>query len=196
MTSSKAKIRPRNSEQTKEEILAAARCIFSRRGYAQAGLREIAAEAGITPALVIRYFENKENLFAVAMESFFDLQELLAGGQETFGRDMVAYINTHRHFETNPLSMQLLAISDPSARKIVTRLLRDSVLKTLSQWLGQDHAEVRASLITTVLSGVWIYCDLLPLDAFDGPLSPEISQWLEKTLQELATGPLPEKAGT
>ncbi|MGY5190550.1 UNVERIFIED_CONTAM: TetR/AcrR family transcriptional regulator, partial [Bacillus amyloliquefaciens DSM 7 = ATCC 23350] len=62
----------RSSEQTKAVILAAARDRFARSGFARATIRAIAADAGIDPSMVMRYFGNKNQLFAAAAD--FDLQ--------------------------------------------------------------------------------------------------------------------------
>ena len=56
--------RPRNAAATREAILNSARAAFARAGYDGAGVREIAAGAGVTAMLVNRYFGSKEQLFA------------------------------------------------------------------------------------------------------------------------------------
>src|ERR1700761_8551988 len=56
--------RPRNAAATRTAILASARRAFAAKGYDGAGLREIAAGAGVTAMLVNRYFGSKEKLFA------------------------------------------------------------------------------------------------------------------------------------
>ncbi len=48
---------------TQKKILAAARRVFHRRGFAGARMQEIADEAGINKALLHYYFRNKEQLF-------------------------------------------------------------------------------------------------------------------------------------
>ena len=50
----------RRSDRTKAAILAAAREQFAAYGYERATIRAIAAAAGIDPAMVMRYFGNKE----------------------------------------------------------------------------------------------------------------------------------------
>src|SRR5689334_11151713 len=55
--------RPRNAAATREAILKSARKAFAAHGYDGAGVREIAAEAGVTAMLVNRYFGSKEQLF-------------------------------------------------------------------------------------------------------------------------------------
>ena len=59
--------RRRNAAATREAILASARRAFARAGYDGAGVREIAAGAGVTAMLVNRYFGSKEQLFAEAI---------------------------------------------------------------------------------------------------------------------------------
>src|SRR3977135_3143551 len=61
---SKTPPRPRNAAATREAILASARQAFAQAGYDGAGVREIAAGAGVTAMLVNRYFGSKEQLFA------------------------------------------------------------------------------------------------------------------------------------
>src|ERR1700712_2730930 len=62
----------RSSVETKAVILAAARDRFPTAGFQAATIRTIAADAGVDPAMVMRYFGNKDQLFAAAAE--FDLQ--------------------------------------------------------------------------------------------------------------------------
>ena len=54
-------------EPTEEKILAAARKVFMRKGYAASRTRDIAEEAGINLALLNYYFRSKEKLFEIVM---------------------------------------------------------------------------------------------------------------------------------
>jgi AcrR family transcriptional regulator len=62
----------RTSRDTKAAILAAARERFGAAGFQAATIRAIAADAGIDPSMVMRYFGSKDQLFAAAAE--FDLK--------------------------------------------------------------------------------------------------------------------------
>ena len=62
----------KSSADTKAAILAAARERFGEVGFQAATIRAIAADAGIDPSMVMRYFGNKDKLFAAAAE--FDLR--------------------------------------------------------------------------------------------------------------------------
>lgn len=52
---------------TEEKIKAAARTIFTRKGYAATKTRDIAEEAGLNLALLNYYFRSKEKLFEIIM---------------------------------------------------------------------------------------------------------------------------------
>ena len=53
--------------RSRHEVLAAARAVFSERGYDGATLQAIAQRVGLSPAALLRHAPNKEALFAAAM---------------------------------------------------------------------------------------------------------------------------------
>ena len=71
-----ASTRARNAQETRADILAAARTRFGAEGYERTTLRAVAADVGVDPALVIRYFGSKQDLFAAAAEFTLDLPDL------------------------------------------------------------------------------------------------------------------------
>ncbi|GAA3309766.1 TetR/AcrR family transcriptional regulator [Nonomuraea dietziae] len=81
----------RSSEDTKSAILAAARERFGADGYEKATIRAIAGDVGVDPAMVMRYFGNKEKLFAAA--AHFDLRfpDLASTPREQVGTAMVGH---------------------------------------------------------------------------------------------------------
>lgn len=60
---------PRPSGDARDALLAAARRIFARDGFALATVRDIASEAGLNQALLFRHFNTKEALFLKAIEA-------------------------------------------------------------------------------------------------------------------------------
>jgi Bacterial regulatory proteins, tetR family len=62
----------RKSDRTRAAILDAARRLFAEHGHDGTTVRDIAAAASIDPAMVIRYFGSKDELFVRA--SAFDLR--------------------------------------------------------------------------------------------------------------------------
>ncbi|HLK76827.1 MAG TPA: TetR family transcriptional regulator [Streptosporangiaceae bacterium] len=68
-----------SGQDTRRRILAAAGELFSARGYEDVTIRDIAAAADADPALVIRYFTAKNDLFVLVRQP--DLRLTPAPGQ-------------------------------------------------------------------------------------------------------------------
>jgi AcrR family transcriptional regulator len=62
----------RKSDRTRAAILNAAQKLFAEHGHERTTVRDIAAKASVDPALVIRYFGSKDELFVRA--AAFDLK--------------------------------------------------------------------------------------------------------------------------
>jgi AcrR family transcriptional regulator len=58
-----------DAEQTKAEIIAAARRLFADRGFLAVSVRDVAQAAGVTHGLVHHYYGTKENLITAVLES-------------------------------------------------------------------------------------------------------------------------------
>src|ERR1700760_383492 len=71
--------RKRDAAATREAILEAATRRFATQGYERAGVREIAADAGVTAALVNRYFGSKERLFTDVIKRALDIRHWISG---------------------------------------------------------------------------------------------------------------------
>lgn len=59
---------PYNKSETHENILKAARAEFSKNGFENASIREIARKSGVTSAALYRHCTGKENLFSQLVE--------------------------------------------------------------------------------------------------------------------------------
>lgn len=57
---------------TEQKIIAAARSVFTKKGFAGARTRDIAEEAGINLALLNYHFGSKENLFKIVIKEKFE----------------------------------------------------------------------------------------------------------------------------
>jgi TetR/AcrR family transcriptional regulator len=63
--------RERDPVAAKQALIAAAVAEFATKGFAGARVDEIAAAAGVNKQLVYHYFENKQGLYLVALESVY-----------------------------------------------------------------------------------------------------------------------------
>ena len=62
----------------REQILTAAMVCFAKRGFHQASMHDISAEAGISVGLIYRYFENKDAVIsAMADNHKREIQQVL-----------------------------------------------------------------------------------------------------------------------
>jgi AcrR family transcriptional regulator len=64
-------VRSRDDPGVREALLEAARALFSARDYRAVSLRQIAAEAGVSPAMVHYYFGDKTGLFDALLDATF-----------------------------------------------------------------------------------------------------------------------------
>src|ERR1700712_5163127 len=78
------------ADETKAVILAAARERFAESGFEAATIRAIAADANIDPSMVMRYFGNKDLLFAAAAEFDLRFPDLSEVSPDEMGRGWVA----------------------------------------------------------------------------------------------------------
>jgi AcrR family transcriptional regulator len=72
--SSTARVEPTSpsAEAKRKEILAAASRLFRERGFAETGMRDIAAALDMTAGSLYYYFENKQALLAYCQEATLD----------------------------------------------------------------------------------------------------------------------------
>jgi AcrR family transcriptional regulator len=182
-------MRPRNAVDTRARILTAARRVFAIRDYTQARISDIAAEADVNQALVIRYFGSKEQLFETALDSV--LSELPSHGQYEFpglAQSIVAHLTDESDTLPDPLPMVIHATSDPLAQAIARRMMQEKVVMPLANWLGGDDGEVRAAAILSLCAGFFTYRHLLPLTPFVGAVDPIARHWLERALEDVLNG--------
>src|SRR3954464_6086951 len=81
----------RSSADTKAVILAAARERFAESGFERATIRAIAADANIDPSMVMRYFGNKDELFAAAADFDLQIPDLSDVNRKQLGARLVAH---------------------------------------------------------------------------------------------------------
>ncbi|QEH34981.1 putative DNA-binding transcriptional regulator [Aquisphaera giovannonii] len=148
--------RRRDASLTREAILAAATRRFAQRGYEHAGVREIASDAGVTAALVNRYFDSKEGLFAEVIERAFVSKirfEDRATLAEQFARLMVYNKDDEPDDERTILLLLLRSATEPRAAEVLRTNLEDRHLKPLAAALDGPDGAVRAALVMAHLAG-------------------------------------------
>lgn len=187
-------VRPRNAANTRGLILDAARSRFLRDGYDQAGLRAIAADAGVDPALICRYFGGKENLFAEVLASTSkDPMEVLAGDRASFG-ERVAGAMLGPEAECAPERMAFIQLAtrssaSPVASKLVRRHIEREFIVPFAEWLGGERATEKAWLTASVLLGVGVMSGIECAGAVTGGAGADSVERLASLLQSIIDAP-------
>lgn len=147
--------RTRNAAATRAAILAAARSRFAEEGYDLASIRGIAGDAGIDPALVLRYFGSKEDLFAAVIGEGGSIQDLLAGDRAEFGRRAARalLIDPVLQHKLQNLLVILRSASSPKAGPVIRDNLRNTFYGPLEAWLGGEDAVLKARAIGVLVIG-------------------------------------------
>lgn len=81
-------LRERKKEQTRRGIAEAARRLFTRRGFEQVTVADVARQADVSVGTVFNYFPTKEDLFFSGMEAF-EAGLLKAVGERAAGESVL-----------------------------------------------------------------------------------------------------------
>jgi AcrR family transcriptional regulator len=176
----------RDSAATRAAILASARRHFAARGYEHAGVRDIAAEAGVTAALVNRYFGSKEQLFREALEDAFVIPSLLPGSPSELGATLAAYAAHpagRRRRDFDPLLLMLRSVGSPTAAAIVREALDRRSIGALAAWLGGEDAELRAALVVSCMAGLAVVRKVVGSKALSAANEDRLEELLAPVLQ-------------
>ena len=147
----------------KEAIRTSAAKLFPVDGYASTSVRDIASDAGVDPALVIRHYGSKENLFLEIMQIDEVAQPLLDGPVETLGERFIDYVLTSDD-QVRGVFLALLRASDSEGVAPRLREVHDTAfVAPLRSRLEGPDAELRARLAAALVGGLlyslWVVGD-------------------------------------
>ena len=187
----KAVPRARDAAATKAAILASARRAFAAQGYDGAGLREIAAGAGVTAMLVNRYFGSKEKLFAEAAAATMAGPVILSDANLR-GPDRAARMARALVAITAPgatplegFQMMLHSAASQTAAKIGRAEIDKRYQKLLAESLQGPHAAERAALVFALVAGVQFMRQSLVLPALESAAPATLSDLLTPLFEHL-----------
>ena len=201
--------RPRSGTKrdTRSLILRAAGIEFSDKGYEAASLRAIARRAGVDPALVHHYFDNKADLFAETIQAPFrpDLvvPQILAGPREQVGQNLARFVLTALSSPTAEAKATLVlrtAIGHNAASRMLREFLVREVFHRIAAGVGAPDSELRAALAASQVVGLIATRHILrleplasaPIEELVGRIGP-VLQW---HLIDFSPGTGPGSAGT
>lgn len=176
---------PRRSDATKSAILAAAREQFAAVGYQAATIRAIATAAEIDPAMVMRYFGNKEKLFAAAAEFDLRLPDLSDVPREDVGAALVEHFLNRWENDETLMALLRTAVTNEAAAARLQEIFATQMAPLIAQLSGEPRpaAAARAGLIATQILGLALCRYVLRLPPVVGLKRPDIVRRVGATVQ-------------
>jgi AcrR family transcriptional regulator len=178
--------KPRRSDATKEAIRNSARERFAVDGYERATIRAIAADAGIDPAMVMRYFGTKEKLFAAAAEFDLRLPDLADVPRGEVGRRITGHVVDRWDGDETLMALLRAAVTNPTAAERMREIFASQLGPALAAVAPSD-AETRAGLVATQVLGLALTRYVLRLPPVVAMNRESIIDWIGPTLQRYFT---------
>jgi AcrR family transcriptional regulator len=181
--------RPRNASQTRADILSAARRRFGAEGYDRTTLRAVAADVGVDAALVIRYFGNKQELFAAAADFTIELPDL-----SNVDPDDIAGLLLPRFFavweDETFLALLRAAMTSKVAADALRRVFAEQVAPKLIT-ATPDNPVQRIGLMGAFVIGLATTRYVLVNPPIANLSREELSRWAAPVIRQLLVGPAP-----
>ncbi|OEU99117.1 TetR family transcriptional regulator [Streptomyces qinglanensis] len=183
---------PRRSATTRTAILEAARERFAADGYERATIRAIARDAGIDPSMVMRYYGNKEGLFAAAVAVDLDLPDPDSLPRERVGHTLVAHFLAIWEGDGELTALLRVGATNEAGAQRMQRIFQEQLLPVVwGMHPDPEQAPVRAALVASQLLGLGLTRYVLRLPPAVALDREEIVAWLGPTLQRYLTAAHP-----
>ena len=183
--------KPTKSDRTRATILAAAQKLFAEQGYERTTVRDIAAIAKIDPALVIRYFGSKDELFARVAVFDLKLPDLSKADRSKIGEMLVRHFLSLWEGENANGGLPIM-LRSAASNEVAAKKLRDvfvgQVMPTLSRAGDPSDARERAGLVSSQLLGLALCRYVLKLPPVVGLSRERIVRDVGQTIQRYVTG--------
>jgi AcrR family transcriptional regulator len=188
-------VRRRNAAATREAILTSARRAFAQAGYDGAGVREIAAGAGVTAMLVNRYFGSKEQLFAEVLAAASAAPTILTQENlksSNLPETIAATLVDITQAADTPLEGFLIMLHSASSKR-AAEIGREQIEKghqrTLTAALAGDLAPQRAALMLSLVAGFQVMRQMIGLSALAEAERSDLIKVLAPLFKQLIEGP-------
>jgi AcrR family transcriptional regulator len=181
----------KKSDRTRAAILDAAQRLFAERGHAATTIRDVAAEAGIDPALVMRYFGSKDELFVRAAAFELDLPALDKLDRDSVGEELLRHFlgvwEGPRANAGMAILLRSAASNELSADKM-REVFATQVLPGIARLGTRATAGRRAGLVATQLLGLALCRYVLAIPPVAQLTVEELVREVAPTIQRYALG--------
>jgi AcrR family transcriptional regulator len=177
-----------SSEQTRARILKAASLAFCRASYDAVGVREIAQNADVDPAMVPRLFGSKEALFRQIADEAFSLEPAFAGPVEGLGHRVAAHllgpIRKSEPDSFDEFAFLLSSVGSPVGAPILSEALHAQFVIPLANRLGGKNAAFRAAMVTSYVMGFAVMRAALNSPSLDSTPPSLVTERLGRAIQD------------
>ena len=198
MTRTPVRGRRPGGQDTRVQILDAARESFAHQGFVRTTIRGIAGQVGVDPALVHHYFGTKDNLFVAALEIGVDPREVLPRvlGQGLDGaghRLLVTVLSVWDDPETRlpMLALVRAGMASETGHALLHEALSRLIFAPLAAVLDGVDAQRRTGLVASQMLGLIVGRYVLRLEPLASMSVDEIAAWVGPTIQRYLDGPVP-----
>jgi AcrR family transcriptional regulator len=182
--------RARNAQETRADILAAARLRFGADGYERTTLRAVAADVGVDAALVIRYFGSKQDLFAAAADFTLDLPDLTGMDPDDVAEALLPKFFAVWEDDSTFVALLRAAMTSATAADTMRGVFAMQVAPVLTA-VAPDHAMQRAGLMGAFIIGLATTRYVLSNPAVAQLSHEELILWAGPVIRQLLVGPAP-----
>jgi AcrR family transcriptional regulator len=179
----------RPASETKAVILAAARERFAADGYEKATIRAIAADAGIDPAMVMRYFGSKEALFGAAAEFDLELPDLTDVPVRRLGATLAEHFIERWERDEALLILLRVGVTNEAVAERMRMIFAAQLGPVVAKATGDaPDTAVRAGLAASQVLGMALCRYVLAFPPLADLTRQEVVDWLGPTLQRYLAG--------
>jgi len=164
-------------------ILAAARERFGRAGFQGATIRGIAADAGVDPAMVMRYYGNKDKLFAAAADFDLELPDFATTDRGELGRSLVRHFLQRWEGDDALVILLRSSATNAEAAQRMRQIFGTQLQPLVASFVPAGEAGARAGLIATQILGLALCRFVLQLPPVVEMTHDEVVEWLGPTIQ-------------
>ena len=172
----------RSSEATKAVILAAARERFGASGFQAATIRGIAADAGVDPSMVMRYYGSKDKLFAAAADFDLRFPDLAAVERGELGRSLVRHFLERWEGDDALVILLRSSATNSEAAQRMGEIFGSQLLPVVAALAPASESVTRAGLIATQILGMALCRFVLRLPPVVEMSRDEVVDWVGPTI--------------
>jgi AcrR family transcriptional regulator len=178
----------RKSEHTRAAILDAAQKLFAEYGHERTTVRDIAAKASIDPAMVIRYFGSKDELFVRAAAFDLRLPDLSKIKRSQIGETLIrVFLELGEGFSGMTILLRSAASNEYAASK-VREVFAAQVVPAFARVGSRTNAGERAGLVACQLLGLALCRYILKIPPIAEMSPEEIIKHMGPTIQRYVSG--------